>query len=478
MNNIIRFTGLSAMVATLFACSGDDVTKVYETNNTTVGLDLVDKGAEMPDCNKDNEGKLIYVADSGMAYFCSSKEWLSFGGENMKGADGEPGEKGEDGEKGAKGDEGAKGDKGAKGDQGEKGEDGDDGESCSAKTIKEGVEITCGKTVVDTLTNGVAGESCTAKKVDGGVEVSCGGTVVDTLENGPSGSSCTANKIAEGVQITCGNTVVDTLTDGTDGDCSAEISEEGDIVFSCSNGTFAVNTVQCGGTPYDPVTSFCLAGKVVALTGKCGGKDIDQTKLFCDTRDGQAYNYVALNVGGETQVWMAQNLNYNSGLKGNSVCSNGEDECDAYGRLYDWFSAADDEGSDGSKPVLSRLHQGICPDGWHLPNFYELNQLFLYYAMVDGIKGAPSDMFRSTTGWAETDHDNNGTDELGLNFVPSGDGIEGSVGQYFMMWGGSEKKNGTLYDKAYFIQIYNNASVSYEATLKANYAAVRCLMDN
>ena len=468
MNNIIRFTGLSAVVATLFACSGDEVTKVYETNNPTVGLDLIEKGAEMPECNKDNEGKLIYVADSAMAYFCSNKEWLSFGGENMKGAAGEPGEKGE------------KGDKGAKGAKGDKGEDGNDGESCSAKTVDGGVEVSCGGSVVDTLVNGSAGESCTAKKITAGIEVSCGGTVVDTLKNGSSGESCSAKVITEGVQITCGSTIVDTLTNGTDGDCSAENDENGGVKFTCSNGTFVVNNVQCGGATYDPTTSFCLAGKVVALKGECDGNEIDQTKQFCDTRDGQAYNYVVVNVGGESQIWMAQNLNYYSDkLKDTSVCSNGEETCDDYGRLYSWFAAADvDISADASQQVLNRFYQGICPEGWHLPNYYELENIFYYYGLIEGINGASSDMFRSKTGWAETDHDNNGTDELGLTFVPSGNGSEGSIGQFLMMWGGSEKREGRLYDQAYYIQIFNDGPVTYNAGPKTSIAAVRCLMDN
>ena len=478
MNNIIRFTGLSAVVATLFACSGDEVTKVYETNTPTVGLDLIEKGAEMPECNKDNEGKLIYVADSAMAYFCSNKEWLSFGGENMKGAAGEPGEKGETGDKGEKGD------KGAKGAKGDKGEDGNDGESCSAKTVDGGVEVSCGGSVVDTLVNGSAGESCTAKKITAGIEVSCGGTVVDTLKNGSSGESCSAKVITEGVQITCGSTIVDTLTNGTDGDCSAENDENGGVKFTCSNGTFVVNNVQCGGATYDPTTSFCLAGKVVALKGECDGNEIDQTKQFCDTRDGQAYNYVVVNVGGESQIWMAQNLNYYSDkLKGGSVCSNGEEECDAYGRLYSWFAAANvDSSGDASKAVLSRFHQGICPDGWHLPNYYELENIFFYYGLIEGITGASSDMFRSKTGWEETNVDNNGSDDFGLNFVPSGvstdNGSAAQVGQIFMMWGGPEKKVNNLYSKAYLIQIFFNSPVTYMDMPKSTGAAVRCLMDN
>ena len=473
MNNLVRSIGLSAAAMTLFACSGDDVTKVYETNTTTVGLDLVDKGDEMPDCDKDSDGKLIFVADSGMAYFCSKEEWLPFGGDNMKGEPGEEGEKGDPGEKGPKGDKGAKGAKG------------DSGASCSAKKVEDGIEVSCGGKVVGTLSNGEAGESCTAKEVQDGIEVSCGGKVVGTLSNGETGESCTAQVIeGVGVEVSCGGVPVDTLENGANGDCSVESDEFGVVTFSCSNGTFQVNKAQCAGVAYDPAESFCLAGKIVALKGTCDGEEIDQTKQFCDSRDGQAYNYVTVDVGGETQVWMAQNLNYGVNLKGASYCSvdDGNGECDEYGRLYDWWSAANValEDANMSAPTLERIYQGICPEGWHLPNSYELEQLFYHYAMVSGITGASSDIFRSKTGWSATGQDNNGTDELGLNFVPSGT-IQGTssngVGDFFMMWGGAEILDGEQYESSSIIMIYNNGTVNYMAHPKDSGAAIRCLMN-
>ena len=497
MKNLVRSIVLSATAIAFFACSGDEITEVYETNNMTVGMDLVAEGDEMPDCDTDHKGRLIFVTDSNTAYYCTDdKEWLPFGGDKLKGADGEPGKKGIDGENGAdgekgdkgdKGDSGEKGDKGDKGDSGEKGDKGDKGdkgESCTAKMVDDGIEVSCGGKVVGTLNNGEAGESCTAKKVEDGIEISCGGVVVDTLNNGKDGKSCTAKKVDEGIEISCAGVVIETIENGLDGDCSVESDEFGVVTFSCSNGTFQVNKAQCAGVAYDPEEQFCLAGQIVALKGTCDGDEIDQTKLFCDSRDGQAYNYVTVDVGGETQVWMAQNLNYGVNLKGASYCSvdDGNGECDEYGRLYDWWSAAnvDPATADLSVPTLERHYQGICPEGWHLPNIYELEKLFYHYTMVSGITGASSDMFRSTTGWSASGQDNNGTNELGLNFVPSGT-IQGTssngVGEFFMMWGGSEILDGEEYDKSSIIMIYNDGTVNYMAHPKDFGAAIRCLMD-
>ena len=477
MNNIIRFTGLSAVVATLFACSGDDVTKVYETTTPTVGMDLVAEGDDMPDCNDDHEGKLIFVADSSMAYFCSNEEWLPFGGDNMKGADGEPGEKGDTGDKGDKGD---------KGEKGKKGDKGSDGESCTAKTIKEGIEVSCGGSVVDTLKNGDDGESCSAKKISEGIEVSCGGSVVDTLKNGKVGESCTLDSIDGGVQITCG-TDVDTLLNGApgvttvsiEGGCTIVSDANGVVKFQCDgNEEYEFYKAVCEGTPFDPAVSFCLAGKVVALTGECDGADIDQTKQFCDTRDGQAYTYTVVKLGNESQVWMAQNLNYSTDLKGTSSCVLEDDggNCDAaYGRLYDWYAAANVEYNDKDEdfnktPTLKNIYQGICPEGWHLPNETELNNLAFFYGRSNSIDGAASDAFRSVDGWREGVE---GTDVLGLNFGPTN--FNAGI---FDMWGGSEVKSSVLYDKAHVVVMVENSSVVYGSqNKKDSEAAVRCLMD-
>lgn len=481
MKNLVRSIGLSAAAMAFFACSGDDVTKVYETNNTTVGMDLIAEGDDLPDCDADHEGRLIFVADSSMAYYCSAdKEWLPFGGDNWKGADGEPGEKGDDGEKGEKGDKGKKGDK---------------GESCTAKKVSDGIEVSCGGKTVGTLKNGEAGESCSATKISEGIEVSCGGTVVDTLKNGDVGESCTLDAIEEGVQITCG-TDIDTLFNGApgvttvsvEGGCTIVSDANGVVKFQCDgNEEYEFYKAVCEGSPFDPAVSFCLAGRVVALTGECGGSEIDQTKQFCDTRDGQAYNYTVVKVGGETQIWMAQNLNYNTDLKGESSCVLEDDDgnCEAaYGRLYEWYAAANVEydpmDEDFNKtPTLDRIYQGICPEGWHLPNETELNNLAFFYGRNDGIDGASSNAFRSVDGWRETVE---GTDAIGLNFGPIDLNSEG-VGSTFEMWGGSEVKSKVLYDQAHAVVMIENSSVMYVAQNKKSSSAspseavVRCLMD-
>ena len=62
-----------------------------------------------------------------------------------------------------------------------------------------------------------------------------------------------------------------------------------------------------------------------------------------DARDNQTYQTVTLG----DQTWLAQDLNYETD---NSWCYDDDPEnCDTYGRLYDWEAA-----------------RTACPAGWHL----------------------------------------------------------------------------------------------------------------
>ena len=121
---------------------------------------------------------------------------------------------------------------------------------------------------------------------------------------------------------------------------------------------------------------------------------------FTDPRDGKVYNIVTIG----SQVWMAENMNYETG---NSWCyDNDPANCATYGRLYDW------------ETVL-----GACPSGWHLPNDNEwctLTQFIDPTVNCNITEWSGTDVglkMKSTSGW----YDNgNGSNSSGFTALPGG----------------------------------------------------------
>ena len=69
------------------------------------------------------------------------------------------------------------------------------------------------------------------------------------------------------------------------------------------------------------------------------------SKTFTDTRDSKQYGVMKMG----NIIWMKNNLNYNA--KGSFCYENKPENCDKYGRLYEWD-----------------LAQTVCPSPWRLPN--------------------------------------------------------------------------------------------------------------
>ena len=97
----------------------------------------------------------------------------------------------------------------------------------------------------------------------------------------------------------------------------------------------------------DSVAIVCHSGRWTL-----GLKKIEYTMgTMTDGRDGQTYKTVTYNVGGVSQTWMAQNLNFadtvssgidsalKANLKGNTFALYNDRDGKVYGRFYTWLSA-------------------------------------------------------------------------------------------------------------------------------------------
>ncbi len=157
----------SAAILVLAAC-GDDVTQINEIHRD--GIAVLEKGETLSEqaCDTTNVGEMLFVMDSSEAFVCDGESWQMLKGKKGKdgkdGSDGKDGAKGEKGDTGSKGDSGADGEDGAPGKQGDPGKAGENGTGCTAKSVTgeaglNGLEVICGKTVIDTVWSGKKGES-------------------------------------------------------------------------------------------------------------------------------------------------------------------------------------------------------------------------------------------------------------------------------------------------------------------------------
>ena len=176
--------------------------------------------------------------------------------------------------------------------------------------------------------------------------------------------------------------------------------------------------------------------------------------VMIDSRDGQTYKTVTIG----TQVWMAENLNYETT---NSYCYDDDpSNCSKYGRLYTWAAATT-----------------ACLIGWHLPSDDEWNTLFTAVG-GDSIAGK---MLKSAGGWNDNyGTSGNGTDTYAFSALPAGVRIYGDWGYDYEgtvahFWSSSTEGG---FDGVYNVLMgygYDDADLDY--TDKYNGYSVRCVKD-
>ena len=188
-----------------------------------------------------------------------------------------------------------------------------------------------------------------------------------------------------------------------------------------------------------------------------------------DERDGQVYKTVQI----EEQIWMAENLNYETG---NSYCYNDADSnCTKYGRLYTWAAAVgktEDECGYGNECGLpSGNIQGVCPSGWHLSSDTEFETLF---TAVGGRSTAGAKL-KLQTGWTAYDGITN-EDAFGFSALPAGvrynDGNYDFEGYTAYFWSSTENDSHVAFDM-YLSFNYSHANLGYDD--KSYGFSVRCV---
>ena len=266
---------------------------------------------------------------------------------------------------------------------------------------------------------------------------------------------CEGNKILN----KCGN-------DGAVYDPETQVCDVDKVLGKCGDKTYDMETqmckdgevlakLKCGdeGVFYDPATQVCSGdGKVLS---KCGDEAYNPTETFCAMR-GDVVERIYKKVTIGEQVWMAENLNYETAS--GSYCYDDQDAmCKTYGRLYTWSVA-----------------KSACPDGWHLPTQDEWKTLI---AAVGGDYNIVGQKLKATTLWKTEDGITN-EDTYGFSALPGGS--KSKFGGYFNVGKKADFWSATYYDSniAYYLELeYGSAAAGLNGTDKEHAFSVRCLQD-
>jgi uncharacterized protein (TIGR02145 family) len=154
---------------------------------------------------------------------------------------------------------------------------------------------------------------------------------------------------------------------------------------------------------------------------------------------------------------MADNLDYH--VEGSLCYENDPENCEKYGRLYNWDAAVT-----------------ACPSEWHLPSYAEWNIL----VNLAGSSSMAGGKLKAISGWSGRSNGDsgNGTDEFGFSALPGGNGLSdgsfnyGGTGGY---WWSATELDGN--DAARLSMSYNNDGTTLSNISKSRLYNIRCLKD-
>ncbi len=188
------------------------------------------------------------------------------------------------------------------------------------------------------------------------------------------------------------------------------------------------------------------------------------------TYEGKTYKTVKIG----NQVWMAENLNVGKGIyTSHNQTNNGviekycydnlESNCDTYGGLYQW-----DEAMQYSTITLIPSTQGICPPGWHIPT----------YAEIQTLKAAVNNDDNALKAVGQGTGDGAGTNTSGFSALLGGihypNGFFGSLGWETSFWSSTEYNTTT----AYWLHLRDVDSPEWSPYVKKDFGfSLRCIKD-
>jgi len=317
----------------------------------------------------------------------------------------------------------------------------------------------------------------------------------------PATQFCSGNSIID-IALTCGSVPTSgaagsgitppTLTCNNDKDAVVSEWNNAPNWDSPSPGEYNISVKATCGTE-TVLTDFCGTFKTLCADFNPNADTMHYGKLkkkFCDERDGKRYVYVKIGEEGTAQTWMAENLNYRTsdGLSrcyGNTTNDDDNDKCAIYGRLYRWATAMGfPDNCNTGTTCLSQIkekHQGICPDGWHIPSSEDLDMLI---KTVDGTESnsktnTAAIPLKAMSGWDDySSSSGSGMDDYGFSALPGGyhsssDDVE-DIGLHGYWW---NKFTSVGINASRLEMKYSNNNVNTNTSVMWTRYSVRCLRD-
>lgn len=245
----------------------------------------------------------------------------------------------------------------------------------------------------------------------------------------------------------------------------------GSVSSSSVTSSSSAENLSAGASSSSISSSSVSSSSVSSSTVSSSSTPDEPGPVLTDSRDGQIYKIVKI---GE-KWWMAENLNYfyRAGTAWSYYYKNDSTYRHKYGVHYSWAAAMDSAGvfSEDGKGCGFRVNcspkypvQGVCPEGWHLPDTTEWQAL---------IKEAGGDSLakiklKSTSGWEG--YKVEGTDDLGFTALPAGRG-EGEA------WIG-EGSLAYFWTSTYFEESFFSFEEETAYCISLNFSANERIMDH
>ena len=182
---------------------------------------------------------------------------------------------------------------------------------------------------------------------------------------------------------------------------------------------------------------------------------------FIDDRDGQVYKYTTIG----NQIWMAENLNYDSP---HSYCYEGIDNfCEIFGRFYSLMK------NEEFGQLDSNLVASVCPTGWKIPS--EEDWDILIQVMGNGDEELAAERLKSQTYWGYLRK--SGIDACGFNVLPAGYALNFVAPERFGIDANFVSTPNFNSDVDYYNRnIYVESSVGY-VNLLGGKISIRCIKE-